>query len=61
MASISTEYGSQRSAPAYQAKFQSWNNLTRSKDEGGKMVHSVRCLGSTAFNLCQIAAGGVDM
>lgn len=37
--------------------------LARSPEDGkvGKMVHSLRSLGSAALNICQVATGGCDL
>jgi myo-inositol-1(or 4)-monophosphatase len=34
--------------------------LTRSHEENGAMVHSLRSFGSAALNLCGVASGGLD-
>lgn len=58
---VAVEWGSDRSGSNWQTKVNTWNRLGRSRDEGGAMVHSARCLGSAALNLCAVAEGHVDI
>ncbi|KAK5075457.1 hypothetical protein LTS08_001478 [Lithohypha guttulata] len=58
---VAVEWGSDRSGSNWQTKINTWNRLGRSKEEGGAMVHSARCLGSAALNLCAVAEGHVDI
>jgi len=58
---VAVEWGSDRTGSNWQTKINTWNRLGRSKDEGGAMVHSARCLGSAALNLCAVAEGHVDI
>lgn len=57
---VMVEYGSQRSGNDFHVKTDTFKKLSQSKEEGGAMVHSIRCLGSAALNLCAVAAGQVD-
>lgn len=58
---VIVEWGSDRTGSNWQTKIDTWNALGRSKEEGGAMVHSGRCLGSAALNLCAVAEGHVDV
>ncbi|KAK4689250.1 myo-inositol-1(or 4)-monophosphatase, partial [Tremellales sp. Uapishka_1] len=58
---IGVEYGSSRSSPALPSKVKTFQTLASHTDEGGKMVHSLRSLGSAALNICMVASGGLDM
>ena len=58
---VAVEWGSDRTGNNWQSKIKTWNSLGRSKEEGGAMVHSARCLGSAALNLCAVAEGHIDM
>ncbi|KAJ9656537.1 hypothetical protein H2198_004886 [Neophaeococcomyces mojaviensis] len=58
---VAVEWGSDRSGSNWQTKVDTWNRLGRSKDEGGAMIHSARCLGSAALNLCAVAEGSIDI
>ncbi|KAF7846271.1 hypothetical protein BT93_L4725 [Corymbia citriodora subsp. variegata] len=57
---VIVEWGSDRSGSNWKSKIATWDNLGRSKEEGGAMVHSGRSLGSAALNLCAVAEGNVD-
>lgn len=58
---VAVEWGSDRSGSNWKTKIDTWARLGRSKDEGGAMVHSARCLGSAALNLCAVAEGSIDI
>jgi len=58
---VAVEWGSDRSGPDYLVKHKTFTKLCASKSEGGAMVHSLRSLGSAALNLCQVAAGTLDV
>jgi len=58
---VAVEWGSDRSGSNWQCKVNTWSRLGRSKDEGGAMVHSARCLGSAALNMCAVAEGTIDL
>jgi myo-inositol-1(or 4)-monophosphatase len=58
---IGAEYGSSREAPALPAKMRSFERLTAHTNTGGKMVHSLRSMGSAALNICYVATGGLDL
>lgn len=42
-------------------KLNSFKKLTSDKKDGGKMVHSLRSVGSAALNICMVAAGDIDV
>lgn len=58
---VAMEWGSDRSGSNWQTKINTWHRLGRSKEEGGAMIHSARCLGSAALNLCAVAEGNIDV
>lgn len=58
---VAVEYGSDRSGHNFGIKTRAFTKLAASKDDGGKMVHSLRSLGSAALNLCAVAAGQIDV
>lgn len=39
----------------------SFKKLTGDKQDGGKMVHSLRSVGSAAINICMVAEGSIDV
>lgn len=55
------EYGSSRSSPTLPSKVKTFQTLAASKEEGGKMAHSLRSAGSAAINIALVASGGLDM
>jgi len=55
------EWGSDRSGHNFEVKHRTFTKLAGAVEEGGKMVHSLRSLGSAALNLCAVAAGQVDL
>lgn len=58
---IAVEYGSSRSSPTLPSKCKTFQTLAASKDEGGKMAHSLRSAGSAAINIALVASGGLDI
>ncbi|ORY31246.1 hypothetical protein BCR39DRAFT_527101 [Naematelia encephala] len=58
---IGIEFGSTRMPPAITAKNKTYETLSKHRDVGGKMVHSLRATGSAALNACYIATGGLDI
>ncbi|OCF34504.1 myo-inositol-1(or 4)-monophosphatase [Kwoniella heveanensis CBS 569] len=58
---IAVEYGSSRSPPALPSKVKTFQTLAAHPDQGGKMVHSLRSVGSAAINIALVASGGLDM
>ncbi|WVF68015.1 hypothetical protein IAT40_002777 [Kwoniella sp. CBS 6097] len=58
---IAVEYGSSRSPPALPSKVKTFQTLAASPDQGGKMVHSLRSVGSAALNIALVASGSLDM
>ncbi|KAH7886280.1 myo inositol monophosphatase [Phlebopus sp. FC_14] len=59
-AQIAIEWGSDRGGPVV-TKAESFLNLAKDEASGGKMVHSLRSLGSAALNFAMVAQGGLDM
>lgn len=58
---VAVEWGSDRSGSNWKTKIDTWARLGGAKEEGGAMVHSARCLGSAALNLCAVAEGNIDI
>lgn len=58
---VAVEWGSSRDGNNYDVKTEVFRKLAASKETGGAMVHSLRCLGSAALNLCAVAAGELDL
>ncbi|KAL7420847.1 hypothetical protein Q5752_004800 [Cryptotrichosporon argae] len=58
---IAVEFGSARSAPALPSKCKTFQTLAADTKEGGKMVHSLRSVGSAALNIALVATGGLDL
>lgn len=58
---VAVEYGSDRTGHNYGIKTRAFTKLAAAKEDGGKMVHSLRSLGSAALNLCAVAAGQIDL
>ncbi|KAJ9300284.1 hypothetical protein DTO271G3_2401 [Paecilomyces variotii] len=58
---IAVEWGSDRSGQNFETKVRTFEQLGKSREEGGAMVHSMRSLGSAALNLCSVAAGTLDL
>ncbi|KAG8742540.1 hypothetical protein FRC10_001307 [Ceratobasidium sp. 414] len=65
-AQIAVEWGSDRSKEVMEAKARTFARLagdgsSKGGVEGGKMVHSLRSLGSAALNFAHVASGGMDI
>ncbi|SPN98608.1 related to quinic acid utilisation protein QUTG (inositol-1(or 4)-monophosphatase) [Cephalotrichum gorgonifer] len=58
---LGVEWGSDRQGTNFELKAETYRKLTASKETGGRMVHSLRSLGSAALNLAAVAAGQMDM
>lgn len=64
---VNVEWGSERQGPNFDAKLATLRRLGASPDHrgpdgrGGRMVHSMRSLGSAALNICTVAAGQTDV
>ena len=59
---VAVEWGNERSGPNWEAKIKLFNTLARDPaDAGGKMVHSLRSLGSAALNCCAVARGDLEV
>ncbi|CAE6361629.1 unnamed protein product [Rhizoctonia solani] len=65
-AQVAVEWGSDRSKQVMEAKSRSFARLAgdgsqKGSVEGGRMVHSLRSLGSAALNFANVASGGLDI
>ena len=58
---IGAEWGSDRTGVNFELKAKVFAKLAASKENGGAMVHSLRCIGSAALNLAFVAAGQQDV
>ena len=58
---VTVEWGSERSGPNFDVKLATFRALGAHQSLGGAMVHSMRCLGSAALNICTVAAGQTDI
>jgi len=58
---VAAEWGSDRSGVNFDLKVKVFAKLAASKENGGSMVHSLRCMGSAALNLVSVAAGQQDI
>ena len=68
---MAVEWGNEREGNNWDVKTSTFSNLAREKEgtgkaegkaEGnGKMVHSLRSLGSAALNCCAVAKGDIDV
>ena len=58
---IGAEWGSDRTGVNFELKAKVFAKLAASKEQGGAMVHSIRCMGSAALNLAAVAAGQQDV
>ena len=58
---VAVEWGSERNGLNFDIRADVFRRLTASKETGGRMVHSLRSLGSAALNLCAVAAGQCDV
>lgn len=58
---VGAEWGSDRSGVNFDLKCKVFAKLAASKESGGAMVHSLRCMGSAALNLAAVAAGQQDV
>lgn len=58
---IGLEWGSDRSGRNWETKVRTFENLGKTREDGGAMVHSIRSMGSAALNLCAVASGTLDL
>lgn len=66
---VGVEWGSARQKPEILVKSRAFETLAgdgsesagENRVEGGKMVHSLRSVGSAALNICQVASGSMDV
>ena len=62
--SLAVEWGSDRTLGTINAKSASFSRLAGNPAQGivgGKMVHSLRSIGSAALNYTMVAGGGLDL
>ena len=58
---VSVEYPAQRTGENFAIKVDTFRKLTAAPEDGGKMAHSLRSIGSAALNLAAVAAGQLDV
>jgi myo-inositol-1(or 4)-monophosphatase len=58
---VGAEWGSDRRGNNFEVKVNVFRKLAAAKEDGGSMVHSLRCLGSAALNLAAVSAGSQDL
>lgn len=58
---VAVEWGSDRKGHNWAVKYETFAKLAAGPEEGGKMVHSLRSMGSAALNFCAVAAGQIDL
>jgi len=58
---VGAEWGSERNGNNFKIKREVFAKLAAAKEDGGAMVHSLRCIGSAALNLCAVATGQQDL
>lgn len=58
---LAIEWGSDRQGHNWRVKYETFARLAAGPEEGGKMVHSLRSMGSAALNFCAVAAGNIDL
>ena len=58
---VALEWGSDRQGVNWDVITKTWLNLGRSKEEGGAMIRSSRCIGSAALTMCKVAEGSLDV
>lgn len=58
---VAIEWGSDRQGHNWRIKYETFAKLAAGPEEGGKMVHSLRSMGSAALNFCAVAAGNIDL
>ncbi|PUU76030.1 hypothetical protein B9Z19DRAFT_992235 [Tuber borchii] len=52
---------SHRTGRNWDVKYETFAKLAGGREQGGKMVHSLRSMGSAALNFCAVAAGQIDV
>lgn len=58
---VGAEWGTDRKGNNFEVKNKTFTKLAASKENGGAMVHSLRCMGSAALNLAAVATGQQDI
>lgn len=58
---VGAEWGSDRTGVNFEVKTRVFAKLAASKESGGAMVHSLRCVGSAALNISLVATGQQDV
>ena len=57
---LAVEWGNERSGSNWETKLHTFAGLAGDSSTKGKMVHSLRSLGSAALNMCAVARGDLD-
>ncbi|MDI1486148.1 MAG: hypothetical protein OHK93_004339 [Ramalina farinacea] len=57
---LAVEWGNERSGANWETKLHTFAGLAGDSTTKGKMVHSLRSLGSAALNMCAVARGDLD-
>jgi myo-inositol-1(or 4)-monophosphatase len=57
---VGVEWGNDRQGGNYDLKLKVYAKLTAAKADGGRMVHSLRSIGSSALQVCYVATGQQD-
>jgi myo-inositol-1(or 4)-monophosphatase len=58
---VGVEWGNDRHGINYELKLKVYAKLTAAKEDGGRMVHSLRSIGSSALQVCYVATGQQDV
>jgi myo-inositol-1(or 4)-monophosphatase len=58
---VGIEWGNERGGANFDLKVRVFKMLAADKEDGGSMVHSLRCLGSVALSIVAISAGQLDL
>lgn len=58
---VGVEWPAARQGENYAIRADTFRKLTAAPEDGGKMIHSLRSLGSAALNLAAVAAGQLDV
>lgn len=57
---MAVEWGNERGGANWETKVKTFASLAGDAGTGGRMVHSLRSLGSAALNCCAVARGDLD-
>lgn len=58
---VAVEWPAARDGNNFDVRTETFRKLTATTETGGKMVHSLRSLGSAALNIAAVAAGQIDV